>query len=326
MVENKKRQKLRFRPQGVVLNIIIAAIVLEMISALQFYHTQQLLADELEKRGLTILAGIIILGFIIAYFIKNNRKLNITKKEKALIDKELHIASNIQMQMLPKQTVIPSGTTILLFTDGLTEAKNLMNKQFGLKRVIEAVNGHEQSSTKELLEIITGKVRAFTQGAPQSDDLTMMAIRYTPQMEEDTLNETLLIKNHIKDVEQLNVFVGNITQQLGYEEDEARCIRLAVEEAVVNVISYAYSEGQEGDISIVAQANSKRLQFIITDSGIPFDPTEASQVDITLPAEERRIGGLGIHLVRELMDSINYERENGKNILTLVKKIPKIKK
>lgn len=294
MVENKKRQKLRFRPQGVVLNIIIAAIVLEMISALQFYHTQQLLADELEKRGLTILAGIIILGFIIAYFIKNNR--------------------------------IPSGTTILLFTDGLTEAKNLMNKQFGLKRVIEAVNGHEQSSTKELLEIITGKVRAFTQGAPQSDDLTMMAIRYTPQMEEDTLNETLLIKNHIKEVEQLNVFVGNITQQLGYEEDEARCIRLAVEEAVVNVISYAYSEGQEGDISIVAQANSKRLQFIITDSGIPFDPTEASQVDITLPAEERRIGGLGIHLVRELMDSINYERENGKNILTLVKKIPKIKK
>ena len=294
MVENKKRQKLRFRPQGVVLNIIIAAIVLEMISALQFYHTQQLLADELEKRGLTILAGIIILGFTIAYFIKNNR--------------------------------IPSGTTILLFTDGLTEAKNLMNKQFGLKRVIEAVNGHEQSSTKELLEIITGKVRAFTQGAPQSDDLTMMAIRYTPQMEEDTLNETLLIKNHIKDVEQLNVFVGNITQQLGYEEDEARCIRLAVEEAVVNVISYAYSEGQEGDISIVAQANSKRLQFIITDSGIPFDPTEASQVDITLPAEERRIGGLGIHLVRELMDSINYERENGKNILTLVKKIPKIKK
>lgn len=294
MVENKKRQKLRFRPQGVVLNIIIAAIVLEMISALQFYHTQQLLADELEKRGLTILAGIIILGFIIAYFIKNNR--------------------------------IPSGTTILLFTDGLTEAKNLMNKQFGLKRVIEAVNGHEQSSTKEFLEIITGKVRAFTQGAPQSDDLTMMTIRYTPQMEEDTLNETLLIKNHIKDVEQLNVFVGNITQQLGYEEDEARCIRLAVEEAVVNVISYAYSEGQEGDISIVAQANSKRLQFIITDSGIPFDPTEASQVDITLPAEERRIGGLGIHLVRELMDSINYERENGKNILTLVKKIPKIKK
>jgi sigma-B regulation protein RsbU (phosphoserine phosphatase) len=225
-----------------------------------------------------------------------------------------------------EQTVIPSGTTILLFTDGLTEAKNLMNKQFGLNRVIEAVNGHEQSSTKELLEIITGKVRAFTQGAPQSDDLTMMAIRYTPQMEEDTLNETLLIKNHIKDVEQLNVFVGNITQQLGYEEDEARCIRLAVEEAVVNVISYAYSEEQEGDISIVAQANSKRLQFIITDSGIPFDPTEASQVDITLPAEERRIGGLGIHLVRELMDSINYERENGKNILTLVKKIPKIKK
>ena len=420
---------------------------------------------------LTILAGIIILGFIISYFIKNNRKLNITKKEKALIDKELHIASNIQMQMLPKQmaqderddldiytsltaakevggdlfdffvrneklyfcigdvsgkgvpaslvmavvhslfrmactrennpahimqslnvtacegndsnifvtmfigildlptgrlrycnaghdlplligqetteltalanmpiglfgdfhykteqTMVPPNTTLLLFTDGLTEAMNLMRKQFGLNRVKEIVSGHGQSSSKELLEMIAGKVKAFTQGAPQSDDLTMMAIRYTPHQEEDTLNETLLIKNHIKDVEQLNVFVGNITHRLGYEEDEARSIRLAVEEAVVNVVCYAYSEDQEGDISIVAQANSQRLKFIITDSGIPFDPTEASQVDITLPAEERRIGGLGIHLVRELMDSINYEREDGKNILTLVKKIPKIKK
>ena len=420
---------------------------------------------------LTILAGIIILGFIISYFIKNNRKLNITKKEKALIDKELHIASNIQMQMLPKQmaqderddldiytsltaakevggdlfdffvrneklyfcigdvsgkgvpaslvmavvhslfrmacthennpahimqslnetacegndsnifvtmfigildlptgrlrycnaghdlplligqetteltalanmpigvfgdfhykteqTMVPPNTTLLLFTDGLTEAMNLMRKQFGLNRVKEIVSGHGQSSSKELLEMIAGKVKAFTQGAPQSDDLTMMAIRYTPHQEEDTLNETLLIKNHIKDVEQLNVFVGNITHRLGYEEDEARSIRLAVEEAVVNVVCYAYSEDQEGDIRIVAQANSQRLKFIITDSGIPFDPTEASQVDITLPAEERRIGGLGIHLVRELMDSINYEREDGKNILTLVKKIPKIKK
>ena len=149
-----------------------------------------------------------------------------------------------------------------------------------------------------------------------------MAIRYTPQQEKDSLNETLLIKNHIKEVKRLNNFVEDVTQKLDFEDEEARYIRLAVEEAVVNVICYAYPEEQEGDISIVAQANSQRLKFIITDSGIPFDPTEASQVDITLPAEERRIGGLGIHLVRKLMDSINYERENGKNILTLVKKIP----
>ena len=149
-----------------------------------------------------------------------------------------------------------------------------------------------------------------------------MAIRYTPQQEKDSLNETLLIKNHIKEVKRLNNFVEDVTQKLDFEDEEARYIRLAVEEAVVNVICYAYPEEQEGDISIVAQANGQRLKFIITDSGIPFDPTEASQVDITLPAEERRIGGLGIHLVRKLMDSINYERENGKNILTLVKKIP----
>ena len=59
------------------------------------------------------------------------------------------------------------------------------------------------------------------------------------------------------------------------------------------------------------------------DSGVPFDPTAKEKADTTLPAEERQIGGLGILLVRELMDSINYERNQGKNVLTLVKKISK---
>ena len=64
-----------------------------------------------------------------------------------------------------------------------------------------------------------------------------------------------------------------------------------------------------------------RLKFSIIDSGTPFDPTAKEEVDTTLAAEERSIGGLGIHLVRQLMDSINYERVGGKNILTLRKKI-----
>ena len=68
-------------------------------------------------------------------------------------------------------------------------------------------------------------------------------------------------------------------------------------------------------------ANEVQLKIIITDSGKPFDPTTKEKIDTTLPAEERMIGGLGIHLVREIMDSINYERTNGKNVLTLRKKL-----
>ena len=98
-------------------------------------------------------------------------------------------------------------------------------------------------------------------------------------------------------------------------------MNLAIEEAVVNVMKYAYPSGTKGNVNIEAQANDVRLKFTITDSGMPFDPTVQTEVDTTLSAEERPIGGLGIHLVRQIMDSINYERVEGQNVLTLRKKL-----
>ena len=97
-------------------------------------------------------------------------------------------------------------------------------------------------------------------------------------------------------------------------------VNLAIEEAVVNVMNYAYPAGTEGDVQVDAFSNGEILKFVITDWGKPFDPTTKEDIDITLPAEERVIGGLGIHLVRQIMDSSNYERIDGKNVLTLIKK------
>jgi sigma-B regulation protein RsbU (phosphoserine phosphatase) len=98
-------------------------------------------------------------------------------------------------------------------------------------------------------------------------------------------------------------------------------MNLAIEEAVVNVMNYAYPAGEEGTVTIDAKADGTTLTFVIIDNGTPFDPTAKGEVDTTLSAEERGIGGLGIHLIRQLMDSINYERNNGRNVLTLVKKL-----
>ena len=109
------------------------------------------------------------------------------------------------------------------------------------------------------------------------------------------LTETLVIKNEVHEVKRLSEFLKSVYQQLDVSTSVANQLRLAVEEAVVNVIDYAYPIGTEGDIIIRA--------------------------DTTLSAEERNIGGLGILLVREQMDSMNYERTDGKNVLTLIKKI-----
>jgi sigma-B regulation protein RsbU (phosphoserine phosphatase) len=96
-------------------------------------------------------------------------------------------------------------------------------------------------------------------------------------------------------------------------------MRLAVEEAVVNVINYAYPVGVEGEVLINADTNGREVRFTITDKGYPFDPTTVLEPDTTLDAQNRPIGGLGILLSRKLMDSISYSRKDGKNVLFLTK-------
>ena len=132
---------------------------------------------------------------------------------------------------------------------------------------------------------------------------------------------TLILRNDVQDVPLLAAFVDQVCEEAGFSASTAMQMNLAIEEAVVNVMSYAYPPETLGDIKIKAMYNRRFIKFIIIDSGRPFDPTEAVKADTTLSAEDRPIGGLGIFLVRELMDSINYERVDGDNILTLRKDI-----
>ena len=216
---------------------------------------------------------------------------------------------------------IQPDSIILLYTDGLTEAKNAEHKLFGLERIQAVLDTCADNDSKEILEKITQSVDGFVKQAEQSDDLTMLAIRYTPQQFESTLTETLVLKNDIHEVTRFSSFIKSAIAKLGIETSLARQLRLAVEEAVVNVIDYAYPIGTDGDITVKMMSDGHILRFQIMDAGVPFDPTKKDKTDTTLSVEDRQIGGLGILLVRELMDSINYEREDGKNILTLIKKV-----
>ena len=135
------------------------------------------------------------------------------------------------------------------------------------------------------------------------------------------LRQSLTLPNDISTIPQLSEFIEGICEELNLDMSITMNLNLALEEAVVNVMEYAYPSDIQGDVTINAIANDTRLVFIIIDSGIPFDPTKKEKVDTTLSAEERPIGGLGIHLVRELMDSVDYEYRDCKNILTLSKSI-----
>ena len=224
-----------------------------------------------------------------------------------------------------QEMTMQKGSTLFLYTDGLTEARNAQNKQYGVQRVLEMMAAASTTDPKQMVETAIEQLMQFSEGTEQRDDLTMLAINYTPKEEQYLLDEELTLLNNVKEVGTLSTFVKDVMERLNIGKKLAYQLRLALEEAVVNVMEYAYPAGTTGDVHIRVTSNGHRLNFIITDSGIAFNPTEASQADTTLSVEDRPVGGLGILLVRELMDSINYERTDGKNVLTLRKDYEEMK-
>ena len=138
---------------------------------------------------------------------------------------------------------------------------------------------------------------------------------------ETEIKRQLTLPNDVKQVPLLAEFIDGICEAAGVDMMLTMQLNLAIEEAVVNVMNYAYPAGTEGTVCIDAQMSNGVLQFVISDSGAPFDPTARAEVDTALSAEERGIGGLGIHIVRQIMDSIDYKRVDGRNVLTLGKKL-----
>ena len=223
-----------------------------------------------------------------------------------------------------QECMIEPGTTIFLYTDGLTEAKNVNRQLFSRSRMLQTLeNSAGAKDCQHLLASMSKAVRAFIGKADQSDDLTMLAIRYTPVAEEIVFSDSLTLRNDVAQIGALGDFVKGITARLHLDAKPAHDLRLALEEIVVNVMNYAYPGGAAGDVRIDARADAHTLTFVVTDGGIPFDPTEVEMADTTLSVEDRPIGGLGIFLARGLVDSVNYERTGGRNILTLKKKLDK---
>lgn len=243
---------------------------------------------------------------------------------------ELRCDANIPVGFMPQwkytlqEAHIFTGTTIFLFTDGLTEAEDINHAQFQMERVHEVAGqalAQQMQEPKELIGSMAEAVHQFVGDAEQSDDLTMMAIQYIKQQHDVKLRKSIVLPNDVEEVSKLTAFVEEVCEAMGFDGALTAQLTLAIEEAVVNVMKYAYPPQKRGDVTIEAQSNDLRLKFTIIDSGMPFDPTVRAEVDTTLSAEDRPIGGLGIHLVRKIMDSINYERVDSLNVLTLRKKL-----
>jgi anti-sigma regulatory factor (Ser/Thr protein kinase) len=133
-----------------------------------------------------------------------------------------------------------------------------------------------------------------------------------------------MIKHEAK-IKNLHLFLEyplKFAEDSGLNTTDLARIELAIEETVVNIINYSFPD-TSGEIEINCENRNNTIVIQIIDNGIPFDPLDKKDPDITAPVEEREIGGLGIFLIKNIMDDVQYERKDNCNILKLIKKISK---
>lgn len=238
----------------------------------------------------------------------------------------MDVVSNIPLGIVEgmfyqeQETKLAAGEGIFLYTDGLTEAENVRKELFGEDRLLSLAAETAALTVEEQVGRISQAVKDHMGTEPQSDDLTMLSFKY--QGDPHTFRYQLKLRNNLSEIPKIETFVNEVASVAGIQDHlTTSSINLALEEAITNVIMYAYPSGIDGPVYLEAVISEGKATFILSDTGKPFDPTKAEEVDVTLAAEDRPIGGLGIHLVRTIMDSVSYEYLSGKNILMMTKNL-----
>ena len=219
------------------------------------------------------------------------------------------------------ELTLGSGDRLFLYTDGVPEATNADNKLYGEDRLLAFMNSNADANACDLLPALKVNIDEFVGEAPQFDDITMLMFDYSS----DEGGARVMNRTFPARVEALPDVLGFVDQTLEGCECPMKiqtAICVAIEEVFVNVAHYAYGDA-EGDMTLEIgfDEESRNITFRMADKGIPFNPLQKPDPDITLSADEREIGGLGIFIARKTMDTLTYAYENGENILTMIKKI-----
>ena len=252
---------------------------------------------------------------------------------------------------------LKQGDTLFLYTDGVTEATNSKEELFGDNRLIEAIKKGGDISTAATCALVKQEVDNFVQEAPQFDDITMLAVKFNGNDEpvweryEKTIDVSGGNKRELKSFVEniltpmdgtkkmqmqnaweryekivdvipenqdiLTAFVEGILAPMEGSMKSQMQINMAIDEIYSNIVKFSGATKVTLIVEIRKATLTTRLTFV--DNGKPYDPIKQADPDISLPAEEREIGGLGIFIVKKTMDSVSYRRNGDNNELAITK-------
>ena len=209
------------------------------------------------------------------------------------------------------------GDRLFVYTDGVPEATNAKNELFGSERMLAALNTDPDVPPEQLLRNVRAAIDAFVGDAPQFDDITMLGFSYfggekkVPELTVEAKDENLA---------QVMAFIDGQLETLDCPLKAQMQIDVAAEEIFVNIAHYAYApETGPATIRVETAPEQRTVTITFLDGGVPYNPLAKPDPDVTLSAEERQIGGLGIYMVKKSMDEVQYEYRNGQNVFMMKK-------
>ena len=210
------------------------------------------------------------------------------------------------------ELTLAAGDRLFLYTDGVTEAINAGEEEFGSKRLLANLEQFSSDVPEKLAEHIHEQLKKFSGNCPQYDDITMLILDYS--------GGSLVLGAKVEELPKLQNYIEQACARCGIGMNIENHLQIAAEEVFLNIANYAY-EDKEGTVSVLLSYDreARSAQLVFTDSGKPYDPQLAAAPDLSEDAEERQPGGLGVFLIKELIDSMTYQRKADKNILVLTK-------
>ena len=206
------------------------------------------------------------------------------------------------------------GDKVVLYTDGVTEAHNVNDELYGEDRLLSFTKKHMGLIPRDFIHRLKENIDSFTDGTEQFDDITILAYEYRASKD---ISESRIFKADLKELDDLFEYSSRVLGILGFGSRDIIKINTALEEIFVNIASYAYDN--PGTIEIALSKHLDKVVITIKDNGVPFNPLEKEDPDINLDVVDREIGGLGIFMVKKIMDEISYEYVDNQNVLTMVK-------
>lgn len=207
------------------------------------------------------------------------------------------------------------GDSLYIYTDGVPEATNIHEELYGTERMIDVLNTTIDMPMSDVLKTVKKAVDDFTGEAPQFDDITMVGLQFFG----GEIHE-LEVNADTEELDRVLEFIDSHLEEWECPIKTQTQMNIAVEEIFVNIAHYAF-ENHDGKAKITIQRKGQDVEIIFSDDGVPYNPLAREDPDITLSAEDRQIGGLGIYIVKKSMNSVSYEYRDNHNILTIHKAI-----